>query len=956
MIEITRADKYYSRGGAGEIHVLNDITLSLPERGMVAIYGKSGCGKTTLLNVIGGLDRLGSGSITVCGQNIATDTDRVRGESIGYIFQNYHLIKSETVYENVAMALRICGVTDESVIAERVDTALRVVGMQTFRERLPDTLSGGQQQRVAIARAIVKAPAVLLADEPTGNLDDANTLLVMDLLKQISREHLVLLVTHEAHLVDHYCDRVIELSDGCVRSVRENEGALGYIGRGKHDIYLGELKKQELALPGICLACYGEGDRPISLRVVQTNGHIYLQSDTPGLTFLEPSAEVKLHEGVYTPPAEGRPDSPELSSLTPLRGKRIGRLFRLSSSLRSGLSSLFSGGKKRGRLRRLVMILLAFTVVFLSADFGVGLRSLRDLRRSQNPTLFYLPLTEETDTTALDHLIGQDGIDHAHLVTAEAVGTAESIRFGLGRFMTANIPAVTAEGTVLTLSLADPLPLVAGSRKIERPLDTVITTALADAILEETGELRDYEDLLGLISSQTYSGGNYMRIVGVVDSPEPNFYLEDMAATEVILDQTYRGATLLSATAAGRTLAPGQVALITTGDGVAAGEAVQIFGREYTAVEASRRYSSLSQYDEYFQDTTGEKLLSLSAYLTARREAGATEDEWQLTAEWYFDYTTAGLAAFYTKCMNPDFHLWLYAQRGVAEALFYTYPTGGRDAQLYGAYLYRQEHGVYPTKAQYEASYDESVLLETLAERVATYETDENYDLFYSQNDVFWYGYGTTVIFNDEDYKRLPYAVGKSDERLRMNNYLYSYKLDEDADYYSHYLMIHAADPEAAEQALSAVYGDTFLTPAAIYERALADCRGDIAGDLIALGVFLALISLLIYFIMRSAVMGRVKEIGIYRAVGVSRRNLVFRFAVESLVLAAGTLLVGYLLACYLIGRVSSGVLSAMFWFPLPLALSVLALLLGVTVLCGTLPVRLLLRRTPSEILAKYDI
>ena len=173
---------------------MNGISLSLPESGMIAIFGKSGCGKTTLLNTIGGLDSLASGSIEIFGENLANDPDIIRNRYTGYIFQNYNLNVGETVFENVADALRLCGVEDEQVIRTRVLAALADVDMYKFRERTPDTLSGGQQQRVAIARAIVKSPAIILADEPTGNLDENNTVLVMDILKEISRTRLVLLI------------------------------------------------------------------------------------------------------------------------------------------------------------------------------------------------------------------------------------------------------------------------------------------------------------------------------------------------------------------------------------------------------------------------------------------------------------------------------------------------------------------------------------------------------------------------------------------------------------------------------------------------------------------------------------------------------------------------------------------------------------------------------------------
>jgi putative ABC transport system permease protein len=345
MIRLNHADKYYNRGNSNELHVMNDISLELPERGMVAVFGQSGCGKTTLLNAIGGLDKLTSGTISVFEKNMAKNTDDLRNQYIGYIFQNYNLSKNETVFENVANALRLCGMTDDGEIRERVMAALKNVGMEKFRNRQPDTLSGGQQQRVAIARALVKNPAIILADEPTGNLDEANTVLVMDILKQLSREHLVVLVTHEANLVDYYCDRVIQIVDGKISSIRDNENATGYSGRGKNDIYLGELTRQESSVPGVKIEYYGEMREELRLRIVSVDGKLYLKNDSPNVKILDECSEIKLHQGVFEAPDTAAPvQSIDMSALAPIEGKNFGKLFSFRSAVASGYRENFSKG------------------------------------------------------------------------------------------------------------------------------------------------------------------------------------------------------------------------------------------------------------------------------------------------------------------------------------------------------------------------------------------------------------------------------------------------------------------------------------------------------------------------------------------------------------------------------------------------------------------------------------
>lgn len=242
MISIKNIHKFYNKGKKNEIHAINDVSLELPEKGIVALYGKSGCGKTTLLNIIGGLLKVDEGDVLIYDQSISKNTDLIRNKYIGYIFQNYYLNKSETVYENIADALRIMGICNSNEIDYRVMTLLKKVGMEKYSNRLPETLSGGQQQRVAIARAIVKNPEIILADEPTGNLDEKNTIAIMELLKEIGKEHLVLLVTHESRLVDYYCDMVINVLDGSVSNIKKNLEVSDLKIYDSNIIYLGEWK------------------------------------------------------------------------------------------------------------------------------------------------------------------------------------------------------------------------------------------------------------------------------------------------------------------------------------------------------------------------------------------------------------------------------------------------------------------------------------------------------------------------------------------------------------------------------------------------------------------------------------------------------------------------------------------------------------------------------------------
>ena len=219
MIKLEHITKIYSSNNIEQI-ALDDVSLVLPDKGFVAIYGASGCGKTTLLNILGGLDHQNSGKVIVNGRDTSKFTtsewDSYRNQEVGFIFQQYFLLPHLNVYDNIAITLQMAGKTKD--IEDDITAALSEVGILALRKRYPKTLSGGQQQRVAIARALISNPSVVLADEPTGALDQKNAILVMESLKKVSENHLVVMVTHNEKLAMEYADRLIEISYGKIKS------------------------------------------------------------------------------------------------------------------------------------------------------------------------------------------------------------------------------------------------------------------------------------------------------------------------------------------------------------------------------------------------------------------------------------------------------------------------------------------------------------------------------------------------------------------------------------------------------------------------------------------------------------------------------------------------------------------------------------------------------------------
>lgn len=219
MLKLVNIKKDYIVDKDLKTTALKGISLSFGEKGFAAILGPSGCGKTTLLNIISGLDRYTKGDLIIDGKSTKEykdrDWDNYRNKKIGIIFQSYNLIPHLSILENTELALTLSGISVKEK-KERAMEALKQVGLENQAKKKPNQLSGGQQQRVAIARAIVSNPSIILADEPTGALDSETSTQVIDILHDISKEHLVIMVTHNEELAYKYADRIIRMNDGLV--------------------------------------------------------------------------------------------------------------------------------------------------------------------------------------------------------------------------------------------------------------------------------------------------------------------------------------------------------------------------------------------------------------------------------------------------------------------------------------------------------------------------------------------------------------------------------------------------------------------------------------------------------------------------------------------------------------------------------------------------------------------
>ncbi len=237
MIELKKINKIY-KSGNNEVQAIKECNLKFNNKGLISVVGASGCGKTTLLNLIGGLDNEYDGEIlfnnTSTKQYKSKDWDKYRSNHIGFIFQEYNLINTISVYDNIELAINGYSKKEKHNKIIEISKKLKI---ETLLKRNPLELSGGQKQRVAIARAIIKEPTVILADEPTGALDSKTSIEIMDILKDLSKNYLVIMVTHNENIANHYSDRIIKMLDGLITDDK-------YINNCYNDEHQYKLKEQ----------------------------------------------------------------------------------------------------------------------------------------------------------------------------------------------------------------------------------------------------------------------------------------------------------------------------------------------------------------------------------------------------------------------------------------------------------------------------------------------------------------------------------------------------------------------------------------------------------------------------------------------------------------------------------------------------------------------------------------
>ena len=514
MIKIEHIGKVFNPRSRNRNEVLKGVSFELPEKGFIAIYGKSGSGKTTLLNIIGGLDRQDKGKIYIDGENVAGKVDKIRNAKIGFIFQNYYLERGYTISEIMRNAMLIAGFKDEAEIKRRSEEVLKIVDMERFKNKQGDALSGGQKQRVAIARALIKGADIILADEPTGNLDAQNTVKVMEILKEISKTRLVVLVTHEVTLIKNYADSYIQIVDGQLVEDASLGEVINYETEA-NNIYVNERDARGYKAESLDIELYGD---PITendkIQIINEKGELYIKAGK-NVTVLDNTSERRLvFRGAETDggQTEERETRAAAASFTKSDAKHNGRLFSFGSIFRlfrsDGEEKIYS----TANIFKLIFIVAMAVAMCFFSFFAFEAMNTTVENKPLGENSVYASMSSYSEIRRLNEDL-YENIDFFEMNYAEGDFAYNNLQ---------SLSGISAQYAPKSLSMdetEESIGLQFG--EMPQPKEVLITRALAETLKNELRlkELQSDNSLTLMLFEKVY------RISGIVEGDEPYVYM-----------------------------------------------------------------------------------------------------------------------------------------------------------------------------------------------------------------------------------------------------------------------------------------------------------------------------------------------------------------------------------------------------------------------------------------------
>lgn len=912
MIKLQSVNKYYAKGKNNELHVINDATLELPAAGFISFFGKSGSGKTTLLNVVGGLDGFDRGSISYDGREMKkysmSEADKYRRSHVGYIFQNYLLLENKSVYDNLRLALETLGVTDEEEQQKRIKYVLTAVGLYKFRKKPAGNLSGGQMQRVSIARALLKECRVIIADEPTGNLDSENTIEVMNILKKISKKTLVLLVTHNREIADFYSDRVVEISDGKITADYEGQAAFGEERQAelnvKHEkkIYLKDLKKEELNGESVKLNFYTGEDSPrkIELNVVVKGNTVYLDSPNPENLVVVREGNIELINDHYKAMKKEDVNEFQFDISWYDDSKKQPAFKRFLSSFKRTMSAFW-----RAPIRKRIFHFIFF---FIGMMTGVCLLALNsygsiDVSSSSNEPGVYLLADEDAEfgyyeTPALS-VDKRDAAIEAGYITAAYVfspyGNYTNISYS---YNTQRRIETTESCYFYSYSdLSSDYALLAGSAPTAKN-QAVLGKKIADSYLSALGfDDNDYQRLLGLELQYNLYGTNY-TVCGVSEANTNSAYIQSLYYEDSKSDYYYGDVNVFYTKDVEYDLVQGTEPTAKNEILIRAGVCDGLVGKEITADVTS-----------YFLYTTVP--YTVTGTFTPKGETAAEI----LT----LDPTLAGGSCYLSEQIQSI--------------------TVMRYYHLISTQSMKEFTGEVYTAIDGNSRLPEEGKKEALVHAYSGYSLGDKLN----GTDIIVAGY-----FYDGDLSSI-YDVYLTD--VAKVSYVV-----QTADYYGN---IYYRLTDEGVNGLKAL-GIKAYTPTEYNYRLQKENQSvEMLIFLVIALILLAFIVIYVYFSTRSRLISQIRSVGIYRCMGATRWQIIRKYMAEILVETIFTTLIGYLIVIFAYSFLYDAFL---YMNGVTLALNPFFAILGVAVLFavnlvfGLLPVVLLLRKTPAEINSEYDI
>ncbi len=489
MIELSQVNKFFHQGKEDEVHAMKDLTLHLPDQGFVALLGPSASGKTTLLNAMGGLDNITSGSVLVNGELLpskAKKADALRALTMGYLFQDEKLVEDKTVFDNVALALKLVGVKDKNELNDRITAILAKVGMEQYKTRSAASLSDRERQRVALARALVTNPDVILADEPVGTLGANDAAAIMNILKSFSKDKLVVLFTQNPQFAKAYADRIIGMEDGQIIKDLDN------VSVSLKDETLSNLNPEGVTF-----------DQPIFIEDEET-GDILEDYVEPAAFTATVSRDQSLSNAMNTE-------------------KKYSSTTSLWSAFVEGFRKIFHYSIPK-LVSLLFLLFTGFCLIFSSAQIGASLQVTEsDFVKGNNEylqldktTLSADEYTELANREEVKYILPGDGVLNF------SVSLTEEETDAVG-------PSLMVSGVATPYGDVVAEDLVAG-RLPENTKEIVVDRMIVDRILEDgtaTDKLNfvSITDLLECQASLQF--GMNFTIVGISDTQQPLIFMDD---------------------------------------------------------------------------------------------------------------------------------------------------------------------------------------------------------------------------------------------------------------------------------------------------------------------------------------------------------------------------------------------------------------------------------------------